>query len=405
MRQKLRLLLHAVAVNGTDLSRSLRQAGFRRENVSSNAPRLLFYAVNGVGMGHLTRLLGLARQVRHLRPDAEILFLTSSEAAHLLYREGFASIKTPSHSLAEEKILHYPAIQLLNHHAAQATILAFDPHCLVVDCFPSGLQDELLPSLCTSLKKVFVFRAQREDATRQNEFQKAVSLYDLVLVPHNRESEKLHLPAGVKSLWTGPMVAYDTHEMLSREDARAALDLPANGYIGLLTLGGGGEKELLNARCQMEEALREVGNFWMWVEACGPLSRQTKNGAHPWRALHEIHPLMLYLNAFDGAISAAGYNTVQEMQRATLPTILWPFPRLLDDQTARAQALANENRALVIGEGAHENRVAELKNALAELMDDQKRVALREAMQNAVEAQQPNGATVGAEAILRLLSS
>src|SRR5690349_10863784 len=43
-------------------------------------PRILFYAVNGLGLGHVTRLLAIARAVRELEPNAEIVFFTSSEA-------------------------------------------------------------------------------------------------------------------------------------------------------------------------------------------------------------------------------------------------------------------------------------------------------------------------------------
>ncbi len=403
MRQKLRLFLHAVAINGTNMSRSLRQAGLRRgapEDASAGAPRLLFYAVNGIGLGHVTRLLGIARQVRNLRPDAEILFLTSSEAAHLIYREGFASLKTPSHSLAKEKLLNSHTVQLLNHHAAQAAILAFDPHCLIVDCFPSGIQDELLPTLQTSLRKVFVFRTQRENATREAEFQKALGLYDLILVPHTAGSENLPLPSNIKALWTGPMVAYERHEMLSRDEARAALGLPQDGFIGLITLGGGGEKETPEARRQIAAALHEIDEKSLWVEAVGPLSRESSTSSS-WRVMRDLQPLMLYLNAFDGALSAAGYNTVQELQSAQVPSILWPFARLLDDQTARAKQLAETGCALCLGEGAQENRVPELANALRALHSEETRQKMRAAMNTEISA--PNGATIGAEAILKLL--
>ena len=404
MRQKLRLLLHALAINGTNVSQSLRQIGLRNSRHSGAprfAPRLLFYAVNGVGLGHVTRLLGIARQVRNLRPDAEILFLTSSEATHLIYREGFASLKTPSHTLAQEKMLSSSAVQRLNHHAAQTAILAFDPHCLVVDCFPSGIQDELWPTLQTKLRKVFVFRTQRENATREAQFQSALRLYDLILVPHISGSETLPLPQNGRAVWTGPMVSYERSEMLTKEAARSALGLPQNGFIGLITFGGGGEKEIPAARMQIQKALQKINDNSLWVEAVGPLSRE--NATAPWRLLREAQPLMLYLNAFDGAISASGYNTVQELQSAHLPAILWPFARLLDDQTARAQQLKCANRAWCLGEGAHENRVDELADALRELMNIEARETLRAALQAAPETRLSNGALLGAQEILKLL--
>jgi predicted glycosyltransferase len=407
MRQNLRLLLHALAINGKNILGALRQSGFG-QSAMTGPPRLLFYAVNGVGLGHVTRLLGIARQVRNLQPDVEILFLTSSEAAHLIYRAGFAYIKTPSHTLASQKLLDEPSILRLNHHAALVTMLSFKPHCLVVDCFPAGLQDELLPLLQTSLHKVFVFRAQRENTTRGADFQKALSLYDLILVPHKEGSESLLLPPSANSVWTGLMMAYEQSEMLSREAARAALGLPSDKFVGLITLGGGGEAEIAAARRHIEVALQEKPDDETWIEVEGPLLRHASesfNFSFPWRVLRDVHPLMLYLNAFNGAISATGYNTVQELQVAGVPTILWPFPRLLDDQNARAQELKRAGRALVVSEGIGDKRPLELTAALQQLRQENTRRQLRQAMRISSESVARNGAAIGAEAILELLRS
>jgi spore coat polysaccharide biosynthesis predicted glycosyltransferase SpsG len=58
--------------------------------------RWLFIAQDGWGLGHVSRQLGLARQLRRLRPRDEYLFLTYSNATHLIAAEGFASVKLPS---------------------------------------------------------------------------------------------------------------------------------------------------------------------------------------------------------------------------------------------------------------------------------------------------------------------
>ena len=62
--------------------------------------RIVCYAINGAGVGHLTRLVAIARWLRRyttaLGEPAEIWFLTSSEATKLLFDEGFAAFKLPS---------------------------------------------------------------------------------------------------------------------------------------------------------------------------------------------------------------------------------------------------------------------------------------------------------------------
>ena len=64
--------------------------------------RLLFYAINGTGLGHLTRLLAVARSCRELldalEQEADIRFLTSSEASEVVW--DFPVYKLPSKTVA-----------------------------------------------------------------------------------------------------------------------------------------------------------------------------------------------------------------------------------------------------------------------------------------------------------------
>ena len=62
--------------------------------------RIVAYAVNGAGAGHLQRLTAICRWVRRYAAfcgaPCEVFFLTSSEADGFLFHEGFASFKLPS---------------------------------------------------------------------------------------------------------------------------------------------------------------------------------------------------------------------------------------------------------------------------------------------------------------------
>lgn len=117
--------------------------------------RFLFYCVNGNGLGHLTRMLAIARQVRRLAPESDILFLTSSEHTNLLWREGIASVKVPSfEALSNDRRL--PVSQLA-HALATQVVATFRPHVVVVDAAPAGMFSELLSVLLAVPKRVFVF--------------------------------------------------------------------------------------------------------------------------------------------------------------------------------------------------------------------------------------------------------
>ena len=64
--------------------------------------KLLFYAINGTGLGHLTRLLAVARSCREMAAamglESDIRFLTSSEASEVVW--DFPVYKLPSKTVA-----------------------------------------------------------------------------------------------------------------------------------------------------------------------------------------------------------------------------------------------------------------------------------------------------------------
>ena len=83
----------------------MRRAAARR----GNALRVVCYAVNGTGVGHITRLLAIARWLRRyaaaLDQKLEVWFLTSSEADGLAFAEGFAAFKIPSKTIVAELLI------------------------------------------------------------------------------------------------------------------------------------------------------------------------------------------------------------------------------------------------------------------------------------------------------------
>src|SRR5258708_6709674 len=177
-------------------------------------PRLLFYAVNGLGLGHVTRLLAIARQVRSRLPDAEIVFLTSSEAEDVIYREGFAAFKVPSKTLRNETHLRPSTYARLLQTVTLHLLASFHPHILIVDTFPAGAMQELLPVLRWDSRKVFVFRAQRPEAAHSPLVQNTLELYDLAIIPHHEdEAIDAPLPEGLASVWTGPTLIRDRAEV------------------------------------------------------------------------------------------------------------------------------------------------------------------------------------------------
>jgi UDP-N-acetylglucosamine--N-acetylmuramyl-(pentapeptide) pyrophosphoryl-undecaprenol N-acetylglucosamine transferase len=364
-------------------------------------PRILFYAVNGLGLGHATRLLAIARRVRVRAPEAEIVFFTSSEAEDVVFREGFAAFKVPSKTLRASAHLRPATYARMLQTVTLNLLASFHPHVLVVDTFPAGAIQELLPVLRWDSRKVFVFRVQRPSVANSPLTQNTLELYDLAVIPHREGEEEVPLPVGLDRVWVGPILIRDRTEAKTREEARRLLGLPANGAVVYVTFGGGGDAAADAARATTVDALTgslTVGDARVPLHlavARGPLSRGNISPS-PGVTPVDYYPMAELYPAFDAALSAAGYNTTMELLHYGVPAGFVPFPRQVDDQEARAARIAEQGAGLCLCPLTAEAVVA----AMERLLDPAVAETMRE---NARRLVPDSGADRAAEAILRLL--
>lgn len=362
------------------------------------APRILFYAVNGLGLGHVTRLLAIARALRRQDPAAEILFITSSEADGVIFREGFAAVKLPSKTIRETCGLKRSTYLKMAQSVTWSTISSFDPDVLVVDTYPSGSFEELIPVLRWRQKNIFVFREQRRDTFQSELLAATLPLYDLLIIPHDSVEQVGELPEPHKARAVGPILIRERDELLDRTRARAALGLPAGLTDDQLlfygSFGGGGEPETARAFGLATRAVRSLGNAHL-VMGAGPLLRALPEAPPGVTVLSGRYPMLDVLPAFDGAIAAAGYNTVHELMFAGVASTLIPFGRILDDQERRARNLAAAGACLL----CEPLTEAGLTATVGRMADAETRRGISRRALNMV---QHNGAGAAAKAILEL---
>ena len=53
-------------------------------SINSQAKTVVFFPTNGVGFGHFTRLFAIARRLKKIDPEVEIIFFTTMPTLHLL---------------------------------------------------------------------------------------------------------------------------------------------------------------------------------------------------------------------------------------------------------------------------------------------------------------------------------
>ncbi len=124
--------------------------------------KVVAYAVNGAGVGHLTRVLAILRWMRRLALCAgrrlDVYVLTTSEAGALALREGFATFKLPSKTAVRAAGLPKEDYLRVARQWVWHSLGLLQPDLLVVDTFPGGTFGELGPVLDVPARKLFVCR-------------------------------------------------------------------------------------------------------------------------------------------------------------------------------------------------------------------------------------------------------
>lgn len=294
--------------------------------------RVLFVTTNGVGLGHLTRSMAIARR---LADGVAPVFLTMSQAVPIVRQQGF---------LVE--YLHSPGVlgtdrydwQLLLEDRLARLCATYAPDVVVFDgAFPyHGLCARMVadPTRAWVWNRRAMWRPGRgADAV------KLATLFDDVLepgevaaaadrgatVPQRREVRRLE-----------PVLLCGADEILDRAAARERLGVPADAACALLQLGAGSINDIGTLRGIATTVLREHGIHVVIGES--PLAPRSDTSSVPEVTTVRTYPLQPLLPAFDLAVAAAGYNSFHELVAAGLPTVFAPnSDTQTDDQVARAR--------------------------------------------------------------------
>lgn len=351
--------------------------------------RILWHAINGSGLGHVTRVLAIAQAVRAARPGWDHLFLTNSDAHHLIGRQGFPAFKLPSRVSLEASVTRTSLHTRLVQAATLSVATAYDPQILVADTLPAGTYQELLPLLQWPIFRAFIFREQKPEAASAEGFQQLLRAFHLVLIPHPKPIMARYAPRGVNVRWTGEILSADRHSALTRNAARAQLGLPVDRDVCLVTAGGGSRAATTMVRSALMAVRRRRPKT---LVAYAPGAFGPRDGLGPCTII-EAFPLARYLRAFDIAIATAGYNTFNELMHFGIPTAFVPLPRQIDDQHLRAEAAELVGAAVLVRGMTQRDMREGMRSLFGSGVHNLRRVA-RQLVPH-------NGATVAARVLIR----
>ncbi|MGB7926234.1 MAG: hypothetical protein WCF57_23540, partial [Pyrinomonadaceae bacterium] len=294
------------------------------------------YAVNGSGLGHLTRVLAILRWMKRLARLAgahlDAYVLTSSEAPGLALEEGFAAFKIPSKRAVREAGLPREDYLRLARQWVWHSLGLIKPDLLLVDTFPGGSFGELVHALDGARSRVFIHRAMKEEFARMESVQALLPFYDRILIPVERSSPPQQVDPRIldRVRHTGPIMLRSREEMRPRDEARRRLGIPEDRLGVWLSAGGGGDEMAGTVINALVESLAGEPGLHLVVGA-GPLYRGVPVRGPGITWLTGFHAMEDF-SGLDFAISAAGYNSFHELLHAGVPTVFFAQEKIADEQ-------------------------------------------------------------------------
>jgi len=360
----------------------------RTASKSRHIARLLFVSSNGVGMGHLSRLLAVARRLPN---SAEAVFLSMSQGFPVVQQFGFHAEYFPSHHHTLSDVtgwnswLEATLRQILDAYAIQAVVL--DGNVV----YP-GIRNAT--SRRPDCQLIWIRRGMwRKDQDNVQSLESAQHV-DFIIEPDDVASD---LDSGASPdqrrgvTAVDPIRLLDSDEILSRTESCHALGLDPNSRFVLIQLGAGNNYnyiDLINTAIQILEptgAVQPVIAEWLTSDL----------GFNLWPNVPRLRcfPISRYYRSFDFTISAAGYNSFNEIISFGIPAVLAPnLNRSMDDQQARA-AYADLHGAAVHLDGG---MVQNLKQVLTAMLDQNRLQTMSDMCR---QIARPNGALRAAQLI------
>ncbi|MFF5293427.1 hypothetical protein [Paractinoplanes globisporus] len=302
--------------------------------------RVLMVSDNGAGMGHLSRLMAIARR---LPADHTAVIATQSYAASVAHGEGFLTEYIPSRKVLQAAQPRWTA--LLRDRLAHLIDL-HEPAVVAVDCLPhAGIVEAVRDH--PGLIWVWVRRAMWQRGVGADWITEG-KVFDHVLEPGEFAAvvdEGPTVADRASAVQVEPITFLDASELLARDAARAGLGLD-DRPAALIQLGAGNINDISSPVARICRHLGERGFQLVLAEstiATAPLPRIA--GVR----VVKLYPVSRYLRAFDLTVSAAGYNSFHEQLGFAIPTVFLPNAATrLDDQVGRARFAAATGVALTV---------------------------------------------------------
>ncbi len=303
-------------------------------NSEGHPPVVIFYTDNGLGLGHLSRQAAVAS-----RADGAFqpLFLTMSAGFTLLRSLGIPGEYFPSYGRLG---LERPQWEPLMAERLVETIRFTEASVVVIDHVSPPRILGALRAQIPGVKLVWSRRGLWQPGKNRGVERLSVN-FDVVVEPGDVASpidQGATVAVRDETVSISPVIMTDPDEMLGRNEARQHLGIPLEGRAVLVSLGDADPSEIGNLISHTRTVVDEVSPDQIHLFApLHPLHGDRIPGTEGV-VMRPVYPVARYLNAFDGAISTAGYNSFHEIVASGLPAVFVAHRGAsIDDQPRRAE--------------------------------------------------------------------
>lgn len=351
---------------------------------------MLLVSSNGAGMGHLTRLMAMARRRGDgVRP----LVASMSQAVPVVGDEGFGWEYIPSRGDLGVGPRRW---NVMLERRMTALLRRERPDVLVFDgTFPyDGVLDAA--ARVGGVKLVWSRRGMWRPGLGSRQLRRA-ERFDLVIEPGELASSHDRGATAHRddALRVGPITLLDAQEQSDREQAAAVLGVDPARPTALLTLGAGNINDISS------DLGRFVGRLLDETDLQVVLTRPliADDTARFGDRVHgvSVYPVSRYFRAADFAIAASGYNAFHELVQFGVPTAFVPnTSTAMDDQEGRAVWAEESGVGLCVREVVE----SEVDRAVTALADPVRREGFAARCR---ELARPNGAGAAMAAVEELI--
>lgn len=385
-------VLDALAAPQRGKATSARRGRQKQSSRPATERPVMFVASNGVGIGHLSRLVSIARRMDQRFP---LLFATQAQAVGAVERLGYLAEYMPSASYVGGD---FAAWDEWFRHDLETLIDAYDPALVVYD--GNNPSHGLIGAVATrrDCRLAWVRRGLWGKLT--SPFIDNSRWFDLIVEPGElagQPDDGVTAKRRDEAMIVDPIRLLDERELLPHGEAAKALGLDPSRPAALIQLGAGYNRDVVSLLDHLIGVLRQVPQLQVCIA-------EWANGAQSLNYWPDVtylrgYPLSQYFKAFDFSIAAAGYNTFHEVTSFNLPTIFIPNRHpSMDDQAGRAV----HAQALQAAFELDEADLDDLPDLVTLLMDAKARAFL---VSNCHKLHRPNGAAEAARALIELLET